>query len=205
MLVILLLVIADSMRRAAGGAFVGFLALVSAVAFVASFVPRFRPKFAKALVREKLIDPLTGRPLGMVWWYRWFTATLAVLLFIGLGDYAERPSQTTPPPTSAAPVASSAAAEPKAPPLALTAQQVRDARLVLCDAVEDEMDTVSRGEHAKNALVLADQMRPGAGPSDCARSGRSTTPTLPVSGAMRIAPLCTPPRPPPTSSATDIR
>lgn len=149
------------MGRAAGGAFVRFLALVSVVAFVASFVPRFRPKLAKAFVREKLIDPLAGRPLGMVWWHRWFTATLAVLLFMGLGDYAERPSQTTPLPTATAPVASSADAEPRAPPLALTTQQVRDARLVLCDAVEDEMDTVSRGEHAKNALVLADQMRPG--------------------------------------------
>jgi hypothetical protein len=40
-------------------------------------------------------------------------------------------------------------------------QRVQDARLVLCDAVDHEMDLTSRGEHAKNALVLADQGSPG--------------------------------------------
>ncbi|MFZ0888480.1 MAG: zinc ribbon domain-containing protein [Candidatus Binataceae bacterium] len=146
-LFIILLVIADSMGHPAGEAFLGCLALAWAAAFVASFVPRFRPKFAKALAREKLIDPLTGRPLGMVWWYRWFTATLAVLSFCALGNYVEPPSHNTQPSVNASstsnkPAAPSIPAEAAIPTSPAVLPSLRDVRQIYCRSAEDLMGEI---------------------------------------------------------------
>jgi hypothetical protein len=153
-LLVVLLVVADWMGHAAGGAFVGLIALTSAAAFVASFVPRFRSKFAKGLVREKLIDPLTGRPLATMWWFRWFTAVVGIFMFVALSDYVN-------PPAPAATTASTSSDNSPQPwtLVQLTPEQKIEGRRALCDAVREVWPDVEAGTQGKDKfpLILAVQ------------------------------------------------
>jgi len=89
-LFVLLLAIADGMGRAPGGGFVFLLGLLGAVGFVALLVPRCGEGFARRMPAPK--DPLTGRPLQMLWWWRWFAGAITVLLLIALSDYGSPPA-----------------------------------------------------------------------------------------------------------------
>jgi hypothetical protein len=82
---ILLLAVADGLGRAAGAAFVLLIAASAAVGFVALFVPRYAEPFANRMPAPQ--DPLTGRPMRMLWWWRCFAAAAAVLMFVAFGDY----------------------------------------------------------------------------------------------------------------------
>lgn len=81
----ILLAIADSMGRIAGAAFVFATGAVAAAGFLALFVPRCAEPFVARAPAPN--DPLTGRPMRMLWWWRWFSGALAFLMFLGLSDY----------------------------------------------------------------------------------------------------------------------
>lgn len=152
-LTILVLVVADKMGRLPGGLFVGGVALVSMALFLASFVSVDFAESVNRALSGKTEDPLTGKPLRMLWWFRWFAAMLGLFLFVGLSDYASPPAQS--PESSAETEADSA---PIAQP---TQQQILDARLALCLAVADELETVRLGKPHKDAIVLASQFSVG--------------------------------------------
>jgi hypothetical protein len=124
------------------------IALGSAALFVATFASA---DFAESVNRalSKTEDPFTGKPLRMLWWFRWFTAMLGLFLFVGLSDYASPPA----PPTAG----SGGAEANSAPVAAATEQQILDARLALCVATADELETVRLGKPHKDAIILANQ------------------------------------------------
>lgn len=161
---IVLLVIADEMPREIGGAFLVLISLASAAFFVALLFPRFASSVNERAASKQTIDPATGKPLRMVWWFRWLAAMVALTTFIGAGDYFSPPTTDKPAAVAPAPAVASAplsesdfnarlakekeaqAAETKAPITAMEREHGIDA---LCEATMQQVREVARGE--KNA------------------------------------------------------
>jgi hypothetical protein len=92
-LLVILLAIADGMGGVLGGVFIFLLGLLGAAGFVALMMPRYAGVFARRVPAPK--DPLTGRPLRMLWWWRLFAGAITVLMFVALNDYMGRGSADT--------------------------------------------------------------------------------------------------------------
>lgn len=84
---LVLLVVADAMSRAAGHSFVLSVALVAATAFAILLVPQYADGFLRRMPAPN--DPLTGRPLRMLWWWRWMAGALTLFMFVALPDYRD--------------------------------------------------------------------------------------------------------------------
>lgn len=82
---VILLVIADSMGRTAGGVFVFMMGLLAASGLIALLIPRHAEAFVQRMPAPK--DPLTGGPMRMLWWWRWFAGALAFFMVSALGSY----------------------------------------------------------------------------------------------------------------------
>lgn len=108
----LLLALADALGHILGGILVGALSLIGGVLFVGSFRSTFAEKVNRSLSRPNTIDPLSGEPLRMVWWFRWLTAVISIFMLVALSDYVSAPA---PPSVSSASVdnVQPMAAEPK--------------------------------------------------------------------------------------------
>jgi hypothetical protein len=151
---VILLVIADHLG-AWGGAFVLVAALLSSAAFIMLFIPHYMEASSRLLPTGPE-DPLTGVPMRMLWWWRWFAGALAFFMFVGLGDYPQKSARE---PQNAATQESS-----RSVPV-LTAKQLEqqslDARLALCVATDHEYQTVLEGKPHKDAIILANQFSVG--------------------------------------------
>jgi hypothetical protein len=66
--------------------------ILLSVAFLALLVPSYANRFNARIASEKIVDPLTGAPLRMVWLFRWLTVVIAFFLFVGAGDEFSPPS-----------------------------------------------------------------------------------------------------------------
>jgi hypothetical protein len=98
---------------------------------------------------SKIEDPLTGEPLRMLWWFRWFAAMLGLFLFIGLSDYVN-PSG----PESA--TTNTLAKDAPLPwtQVHLTPEQEMEGRRALCHAVREEWPDVEAGTQGKDKFPL---------------------------------------------------
>ena len=148
----LLVAIADSFGRIGGGVFVALISLGSGWLFVRTFISKpFAERVNAALSFSRNVNLVTGEPYRMLWWFRWFTASLAVFMAVALSDYV-----------SPAPAASNTAADEKTGPVVTPSpQQLLDARLALCVAAADEYETVLAGKGHKDAIILAGQYSVG--------------------------------------------
>lgn len=138
-LTIALLVIADRMERLLGELFLAVVAFGSVALFVASLVSA---DFAESVNRTlgKADDPMTGKPLGMLWWFRWFTAMLGLFLFIGLSDYVNPPPNQESPPQASATASTSDLNAP------VSETEKEQAKNVFCDAVYGRIQNLAKGE-----------------------------------------------------------
>jgi hypothetical protein len=80
---------------------VGLFALAATAGFVLLLFPRFAAPVRAGARMQKIIDPKSGEPLPMLWWCRWFTAALAIILFASLGNSNDSPDPQTPKTASA--------------------------------------------------------------------------------------------------------
>lgn len=85
----ILLVVADKLGGEAGGGFLILVGIAAAVLFAASLIPSKAERFN--ITNKKVIDPVTGAPLRMLWWFRWMTAMIALWTFVGSSDYFNKP------------------------------------------------------------------------------------------------------------------
>ncbi len=97
---VILLAIGFNIGGKAGGTFLVLAGLAATVLFVASLIPSKSAIFDVS--RQKVIDPVTGAPLKMLWWFRWMVAMIALWTFVGSTDLFS-PPQSAPLEAGAAP------------------------------------------------------------------------------------------------------
>lgn len=158
----ILLMIADKIGGLGGGTFLIIVGAAASAAFVALLVPRIANRFDSSTEKAVPIDPITGRPLRMVWWFRWLTAMIAFWTFVGSSDYLSPPRDST---QGAAAVTASLG--PSEYPIAtgdpsiVSDQHDLDARLAVCVAVNDEYADALAARKVKDTIILANQYSVG--------------------------------------------
>jgi hypothetical protein len=162
----ILLAVADKIGGEAGGTFLILIGIVAAVLFVASLVPSKAERFN--ITNEKVIDPATGSPLRMLWWFRWMTAMIALWTFVGSSDYFGK-HQTLALEAAATPVAASTVANEPPPPdqaslpdSTTTAEQKAFALRAFCGSLVGAATSATPDQDKKTiqtmAIVAADQV-----------------------------------------------
>ena len=88
LLLTLMLAIGDKLGRPEPGAvFVTVAALLSLASFIALMIPKYAEPFNARASTSKIIDPSTGKPFRLLWWFRWLTGMLALFLLAGISDF----------------------------------------------------------------------------------------------------------------------
>lgn len=89
---IILMVIGFSIGGVVGGVFLVTIGIAAAAIFVASLIPSQSERFNVA--SKKAIDPVTGKPMRMLWFVRWMTAMIALWTIVASTDLFNPPAQS---------------------------------------------------------------------------------------------------------------
>jgi hypothetical protein len=151
---VLLLVLADTLGHVIGGILVGCISLICGVLFVRSFKAEFAEMVNRSLSSPSRIDPLSGEPLRMVWWFRWLTAVVSIFMLVALSDYL------SPPPPATASSASASASNASANDVpAMTASPSADPQTQQYVAgLQAQMKTLKMSTDQFSALMTAPRL-----------------------------------------------
>jgi hypothetical protein len=162
---VILLVLADKIGGGAGGACLILVSIAAAALFFTSLLPSKAERFN--ITNERVIDPVTGAPLRMLWFFRWMIAMIALWTMVGSSDYFNKP-QTLAREAGTAPVAASSPADVPPPDLAsmpdstVSPDQKAFALRAYCGSIVGAASAAPPGEDKKTmqtvAILGADQV-----------------------------------------------